>query len=420
VRQQKDTQRSTVSIGFDGRVHKTFRGPKAEERFATEVKVLRYLEQRGCPFVPRLLDSDPETLKIITSNCGAIVEQLSERKTKSLFEELETFGVRHDDPFMRNVTYRATDGRFCVIDFEFATILDEVVEGDAASEPGVQAADTIGAGTDDAEAAAGPGMDWSCHTDVGRYRKNNEDVYVALSLDDEGARYLGSEGAASLADSDLIFAVSDGMGGARSGEFASRIAIEKITQLLPRHFRRQDGVPSGDTEVLTDLFRFIHIEMKLMSESYPECEGMGATLSLAWMTPDRMLVAHIGDTRIYRWRDGEGDGGGFTQLTKDDTRVGAMMRAGQLSEYQARNHPARNMLSKALGGGNQYVDPQVEVVPIEAGDRFLICSDGVTDGIWNRALGELLQTGATAGEVVAKAVTVSGKDNATSIVLRAL
>lgn len=125
MNQVKDTLRATVRLGYDGRVHKQFRGPKAEERFATEVKVLKYLEARDCPFVPRLLESDPDALKIVTSNCGSRVEHLDSERCRELFEELLKYGVRHDDAEMRNVTYRQTDGRFCLIDFEFATILDE-------------------------------------------------------------------------------------------------------------------------------------------------------------------------------------------------------------------------------------------------------------------------------------------------------
>jgi len=121
----KDTGRAIVRIGYDGRVHKTFRGPKARERFETEVKVLRYLEEAGCDFVPRLLDSDPEALMIITTNCGSRVERLNEDRMKELYDELETYGVRHEDAFLRNVTYRQQDGRFCLIDFEFAAILSE-------------------------------------------------------------------------------------------------------------------------------------------------------------------------------------------------------------------------------------------------------------------------------------------------------
>jgi len=119
----KDTLRATVRISYDGKVYKYFHGPKAEERFANEVKILRHLETRQCPFVPRLLDSDPQKLAIVTTNCGNRVEHLDEARAHELFAELETYGVRHEDAETRNVTYRQTDGRFCLIDFEFATIL---------------------------------------------------------------------------------------------------------------------------------------------------------------------------------------------------------------------------------------------------------------------------------------------------------
>jgi hypothetical protein len=122
----KDTLRATVRIGYDGRVYKTFQGPKAAERFENEVRVLRHLEARKCPFVPRLLDSDPRKLSIVTTNCGKRIDHLDEERTRELFAELLPFGVRHDDAEMRNVTYRPSDGRFCLIDFEFATILPEL------------------------------------------------------------------------------------------------------------------------------------------------------------------------------------------------------------------------------------------------------------------------------------------------------
>lgn len=120
----KDTARALVRIGYDGRVHKTFRGHEAKERYDNEVLVLKYLEQKGCPFVPRLLESDDELMKIVTNNCGTRVDHLSDDKMRQLYCELEQYGVRHDDAFMRNITYRASDGRFCIIDFEFATLLD--------------------------------------------------------------------------------------------------------------------------------------------------------------------------------------------------------------------------------------------------------------------------------------------------------
>ena len=123
--QVKDTLRATVRIGYDGRVHKTFRGPKAAERFANEVRVLRHLEARGCPFVPTLIEADADRLRIVTTNCGTRVEHLTEDRMREIYAELERYGVRHDDAEMRNVTYRQSDGRFCLIDFEFATILPD-------------------------------------------------------------------------------------------------------------------------------------------------------------------------------------------------------------------------------------------------------------------------------------------------------
>ncbi len=119
----KDTARALVRIGYDGRVHKTYRGHLARERFENEVRVLRHLQERGCTFVPRLLEVDPAGPKITTTSCGSRVDQLNDERKKELFDELEAFGVRHDDPEIRNVTYRASDGRFCLIDFEFATLL---------------------------------------------------------------------------------------------------------------------------------------------------------------------------------------------------------------------------------------------------------------------------------------------------------
>ncbi len=128
----KDTLRALVRIAYDGRVYKTFRGPRAAERFATEAAVLRHLEERGCPFVPRLRASDPEALRIVTTNCGSRVEHLDAARAREIFAELLPYGVRHDDAEVRNITYRQRDGRFCVIDFEFATLLDSPADDTAA------------------------------------------------------------------------------------------------------------------------------------------------------------------------------------------------------------------------------------------------------------------------------------------------
>jgi tRNA A-37 threonylcarbamoyl transferase component Bud32 len=112
-----------VQVSFDGRVYKTYHGPDAAARLAKEVEVLRFLQSRGCGFVPRLLEADAARLRIITTNCGSRVDHLDAKRSRELFAELESYGVRHDDPEMRNVTYRQSDGRFCVVDFELATIM---------------------------------------------------------------------------------------------------------------------------------------------------------------------------------------------------------------------------------------------------------------------------------------------------------
>lgn len=124
MREIKDTKQATVHVTYDGRVKKRYHGPCARERFANEVRSLRYLERHGCSFVPKLLEVDEDNLSIVTTSCGKVVEKLSDEKVKNLFMELEQYGVRHEDAFLRNITYDARLGRFCLIDFEFSTILE--------------------------------------------------------------------------------------------------------------------------------------------------------------------------------------------------------------------------------------------------------------------------------------------------------
>lgn len=123
MQEAKNTARAIVHIGYDGRVHKTFKGPQARERYENEVRVLDFLQRHGCGFVPRILEQDDATLYLVMSSCGARVDHISDEKQKRIFAELEQYGVRHDDAELRNITYDARLGRFCVIDFEFATIL---------------------------------------------------------------------------------------------------------------------------------------------------------------------------------------------------------------------------------------------------------------------------------------------------------
>ncbi|MGB8168301.1 MAG: protein phosphatase 2C domain-containing protein [Chthoniobacteraceae bacterium] len=253
-------------------------------------------------------------------------------------------------------------------------------------------------------------------------RKNNEDAFLCLQFDAQEVRYLGKIGEDAYGHSDFVFAVSDGMGGAKAGEFASRIAVDKITYLLPRAFKQTaGGLNAGFADVLGELFDQIHGEMMQMGRNYPECAGMGATLSMCIFTPGQMFFAHIGDSRIYYLPAREG---GLKQLTADDTHVGWLFRNRKINEREARNHPRRNLLQKALGGGHQFVDPQVGSVLYDAGDRFLLCTDGLVEGLYDEQLLELLRTPDPAAaaqtpaqRLVAASVERAGRDNTTAVVV---
>lgn len=126
MRELKDGIRAEVRLDWMGRVHKRFRGSDAEKRYATEVAVLKVLEQRGCPYVPRLLEEHPEELYFVSSSCGEIASQISKERALELFEDLEKhYGVRHLDAERRNITYDRNRGHFCIIDFELAEILPD-------------------------------------------------------------------------------------------------------------------------------------------------------------------------------------------------------------------------------------------------------------------------------------------------------
>ena len=266
-------------------------------------------------------------------------------------------------------------------------------------------------------------LKWSGRTDVGKVRKNNEDAFLGLQFDAREIHRLGKIGEASLLNTDFAFAVSDGMGGAKAGEYASQIAIEKITTLLPRSFKNGAlGLDAGFGDVLAELFGQTHKALAYLGSCYDECAGMEATLSLCWFMPGWMYFGHIGDSRIYYLAAKESE---IKQLSEDDTHVGWLFRNGKINEREARTHPRRNVLQKALGGGNQFVDPQVGAVGYEPGDIFLICSDGLTEGLYNHQLVDLLREpesdgplGSTAHKLVEASLKNDGRDNTTALVIK--
>lgn len=265
-------------------------------------------------------------------------------------------------------------------------------------------------------------LKWSARTDVGKVRKNNEDSFLGLRFDAREVERLGKFGDGRTSAKDFVFAVSDGMGGAMAGEYASRIAVDKVTTLLPRAFKHGAlGLESGFNDLLTELFDQIHRALVYLGNSYEECRGMETTLSLCWFTPGWLYFGHIGDSRIYHLPAHEPS---LKQLTQDDTHVGWLLRNGMISAWEARTHPRRNVLQKALGGGNQFVEPQVGALHYEPGDKFLICSDGLTEGLYDHQIVDLLRPGGSAAlqetpahRLVDASLANDGRDNTTALVV---
>lgn len=184
-------------------------------------------------------------------------------------------------------------------------------------------------------------------TDVGRVRQGNEDAYLV---------------------EEPLFAVADGMGGHLAGEVASATAVESITTSSSRDMPR-------DTAALAALVRGANAAIWDKAQQEPELRGMGTTCTVALVEDGQLHIAHVGDSRGYLLRNDE-----LTQVTEDHTLVGRMVREGRLAPEEAERHPQRSIITRALGA-----DSQVEVdeisMPIEEGDRILICSDGLTSMI---------------------------------------
>jgi len=126
MKELKDGLRAHVRLDWMNRVHKRFRGTDSDKRYATEIKVLKELEKRGCPNVPKVIEEHPEENYFVSSSCGKPAPNISNRRAAELFAELENkYGIRHLDAAPRNITYDPIAGRFCIIDFELAEILPD-------------------------------------------------------------------------------------------------------------------------------------------------------------------------------------------------------------------------------------------------------------------------------------------------------
>lgn len=395
----KDTVRSTVSIGFDGRVHKTFRGTDCDKRFAREVEVLQYLEDCGCNYVPQVLEFDPSRLYMVTTNCGQPVEDtISEKKAASLYQSLrDDFGVSHGDEFPRNITYDPRRGRFCVIDFELA----EITERKRPKSHGLE-------------------FHWAGDSISGTRKPENDDSLVVFTCQNERATEQAQAGTITIVNRDLVFAVSDGMGGGNAGDMASQLILRKLAKFIPRTLIGATNAPDDYfLSCLEHAITDVHRELNKEGAKDEHLTGMGATLSLGWFSPGRMHCAHVGDSRIYRFRQGE-----LKQLTKDHTFAFGQLQRGEINEYAFRAHPRRAALYQVLGAQHENVHAQFFTEQYEPGDRFLICSDGVIDGLWNRQIADFLAMEIPPEMVIrqllAKATNSAGRDDTTAVIIEVM
>ncbi len=224
-------------------------------------------------------------------------------------------------------------------------------------------------------------------TDTGRQRRDNEDSALARAP---------------------VFVVADGMGGAQAGEVASRIAIEAFEQGLP-----DPGSPEERLALRArEANRLIHEH----SRAEQGREGMGTTLTAAYLHDAELAIAHVGDSRAYLFRDGS-----LGRLTKDHTLVGALVDEGKLTEEQAAEHPQRSIITRALGP-EASVEVDTWSYPVRAGDVLLLCSDGLTSMISDERIAEILsataELGHAADDLIAGANEAGGRDNITVVLTR--
>lgn len=394
----KDGIRALVRLDFQGRVHKTYRGSGIEDRYHQEVAVLKILEERNCPYVPRLLEEHPEEFRIVTTSCGAPVPQLTQKKADSLFQALERdFGVIHDDPEPRNVTYSTQLGRFCLIDFELATIIP-------------QTSGSLDHGQKEGEIWK---VRWHARTKKGGHSEGNDDFYSILGIA-PGHTHIREKTGESLLDPEhTLLAISDGMGGQNAGELASRLILSWMRRSSSLIYEALAKHPE-DTSALERAMHRAHLGLNEVALEDEKIRGMGATLTIAYITPAYLTMAHIGDSRLYLHRDGE-----TRQLSTDHSIAFQEWKAGKMTEYAYRNHPRRAALYDSLGGGHEHINPQFLSLPLQHGDRLLLCSDGLVDGLSEQAIHQELCSlpprGEIADSLLARAVANDGGDDTTLI-----
>ena len=261
-------------------------------------------------------------------------------------------------------------------------------------------------------------LHWAARTHSGSRKPRNDDAFIAFASGAQGAEMLADAGHHSLANHDLVFAVSDGMGGGNAGDLASSLILQQMCEIIPETFKvAAAGLFPDCLSHLDDALRSVHEHINSAAAGREECRGMAATLALAWFTPENLYLANAGDSRIYLSRRGQ-----LTLLSRDHTSAFGQWQRGEIAEFEYRNHPRRSALYEVVGGGHLQVCPHFAAIPYHPGDRFLICSDGLIDGLWERHLADALakcqdNPTHTAETLLNRSIDNCGVDDTTLIVV---
>ncbi len=261
-------------------------------------------------------------------------------------------------------------------------------------------------------------LHWASLSHSGSRKPRNDDSLIAFASGPQGAEILAGSGSRSLASDDLVFAVSDGMGGGNAGDIASSLILQQMTEVIPETFKAAAaGFFPDSLSHLGHALRSIHEQINAAADGCEVKSGMAATLALAWFTPENLYLANAGDSRIYQSRDGV-----LTQLSRDHTSAWGQWKRGEINEILYRAHPRRAALYEIVGGGHAKVHPHFAAISYAPGDRFLVCSDGLIDGLWERHISDALAAcaddpAATAQALLNRALTNSGIDDTSLIVI---
>ena len=218
-----------------------------------------------------------------------------------------------------------------------------------------------------------------------------------------------------------LFLVADGMGGHRAGERASALAVAAIEQFTLNTFKWFFGPDGAEAKhALAEFKSALDLaDTRIMDEAaeHPELRGMGTTVTMAFHLGTQLCVVHAGDSRAYVHRNGR-----LHQITQDHTVTADLVRAGTLSAGQAAEHPLRHVITNVVGGNDRGVRVEARALQIEAGDRLLLCSDGLTEMVSEEAIGATLDADlepeAAATHLLAQANDAGGRDNITVLIVR--